>query len=497
MNISELFPPLHSRDSEEALAGAALRAPEIVFEDDRVAQVQPEHFFILALSTLWRIMLDLRAEDKAIDLVTVTEALTSRGKLEEVGTGETYGLAYLTRLTNQVPSSVHAPEYAATVIEMADRRKVIDLASDLHASAINPKNGSAASLMVQARQDWSEVKLSADSDEDWGYVNLAQHVEEHGIPKVLFHLEGAIPIGSLGVIHGKSFSGKTFISDDLILATCLSGTCWGIETPVRPGPVIYLAGDQSLAVSAARLLDMSKGRGAPGLPNNLIFTPEPKDMGDPEELARLEQLIERHEAVMVAIDSLSVYKSQQLSENLPDDMTEFFRPFRAMLTRHTDLVIYFIHHDGLRSDLRGATTIRDRPEWVFKVTASGDGLDLAALLVNEKLKGADYLLKPNRELGLARDPDGKGLIVTWRETGAQGRDPDQKPPKRQQAMEACIEHLQESEGAWVSGADLQRLCEGARFNLSKSAFYNEVAPKLAAIDGVEAETTKPMRFRWA
>ena len=486
--------PRVSRKTEEALGGSVL-VNEKTLDEDRVALIRPDHFYLHSIGYLWQAFLNLRDANQPIDLLTVKNELEKAGKLHEVGNGELYGVAYLTSLIDNVPSSVHANKYASIVIEDSDYRKLQDLSHKIHGASINRSNGSAAAFLATAREEWATVNLTSADDESWGYVNLAEFVEEHGIPEVRWHLEGAIPIGGMGVIHGKSFSGKTWADDDLILATCFSGTCWNIEEPVRPGPVIYIAGDQAMSVSVPRLLDLSLGRGAPGLPDNLYFTSEPKDLGDPEELARLELMAQKHGAVMMAVDSVSVHKPHDLSENLPDDMTQYFRPFRAMVDRNPDLVSLFIHHDNIRGLIRGATTIGDRPEFIYKITSQGTGPGMVATLVCEKLKGADDVLSPDREFSLVRDPEGKGIILAWNMTKARSKS-KKKPSKTQQAAEACIAHLQEQEGQWVAGVDLKKLCEGGNLLLAKATFYKMIVPKLADTEGVEAVTEKPMRFRW-
>ena len=59
-------------------------------------------------------MLTLSDQGKAIDVVTVTEELSAKKELEDVG-----GLSYLTELANAVPTAANIAHYAKIVEEKA------------------------------------------------------------------------------------------------------------------------------------------------------------------------------------------------------------------------------------------------------------------------------------------------------------------------------------------------------------------------------------------
>lgn len=65
---------------------------------------------------------DLYEARKAIDVLTISNQLKTRGQLDEVG-----GATYLTELTNFVPTATHVESYATYVIEKAVRRRLIGI----------------------------------------------------------------------------------------------------------------------------------------------------------------------------------------------------------------------------------------------------------------------------------------------------------------------------------------------------------------------------------
>ena len=68
----------------------------------------------------------LYEKHKPVDLLTLTDELKRKSNLEEVG-----GSAYLTELTNYVPTAAHAEAYAELVQQKAIRRRLIKASGDI------------------------------------------------------------------------------------------------------------------------------------------------------------------------------------------------------------------------------------------------------------------------------------------------------------------------------------------------------------------------------
>lgn len=114
----------HSREAEEAVIGAILINPEVYYD---VAQfLQPEDFYIIRHRWIWQAITRLHEQRMPVDFVTVCQVLDQMGQLSEVG-----GLAYLTALTNNVPSSLHAEAYARMVEANAVRRRMLEAANEI------------------------------------------------------------------------------------------------------------------------------------------------------------------------------------------------------------------------------------------------------------------------------------------------------------------------------------------------------------------------------
>ncbi len=114
----------HSREAEEAVIGAVLINPEAYYD---VAQfLTADDFYIHRNKWIWDTFVSLHDRNEAIDLVTVTEELDQKGHLADIG-----GAAYITKLINNVPSSLHAEAYGHRVEETAIRRRMLEAANKI------------------------------------------------------------------------------------------------------------------------------------------------------------------------------------------------------------------------------------------------------------------------------------------------------------------------------------------------------------------------------
>ncbi|HTK45068.1 MAG TPA: replicative DNA helicase [Patescibacteria group bacterium] len=116
--------PPHSLEAEQSVLGAILIDRETIIE---IAEfLQPEDFYRQAHGTIFRSMLELFERREPVDLVTVSETLERSEDLEQVG-----GRSYLSQLSNQTPTAVHAVQYARIVERKAVLRNLIGAAGKI------------------------------------------------------------------------------------------------------------------------------------------------------------------------------------------------------------------------------------------------------------------------------------------------------------------------------------------------------------------------------
>ena len=91
---------------------------------------------------------------KPVDLLTLTDELQKKDQLTEVG-----GSAYLTELTNYVPTAAHASSYAEIVAQKAVRRRLIKASADISQLGFD-ENTTTQELLEKA-----EAELFSVSDQ--------------------------------------------------------------------------------------------------------------------------------------------------------------------------------------------------------------------------------------------------------------------------------------------------------------------------------------------
>ena len=110
-------PPSHP-ESERSVLGAMLRSREAALL--AIETLQPEDFYDPANREVYSAMQAMAMSSRTIDLVTLDEELTRRGKLDTVG-----GAGYLVELSRSVPSAANARAYINIVDQKSTLRKLI------------------------------------------------------------------------------------------------------------------------------------------------------------------------------------------------------------------------------------------------------------------------------------------------------------------------------------------------------------------------------------
>lgn len=116
--------PPQSLDGEMSLLGATLIDEEVLA--DVSEHVDAKDFYDKRHAVIFSAMMRLYEHHKPVDLLTLTDELKKRDELDSIG-----GMAYLTELTNYVPTAAHASAYAEIVASKAMRRRLIKASGDI------------------------------------------------------------------------------------------------------------------------------------------------------------------------------------------------------------------------------------------------------------------------------------------------------------------------------------------------------------------------------
>lgn len=147
MNTQLPLPP-NSIEAEEAVIGSVLINPDVLLE---LSFLQPDDFFIVRNGWIWTALITLSRRYEAIDNLTLIQFLRECNQLDEIG-----GSAYITKLSNAVPVSYHALDYAHIIERLSTRRKLLKAAGDIAQSAISD-NGETSDVVARAERMLEEV----------------------------------------------------------------------------------------------------------------------------------------------------------------------------------------------------------------------------------------------------------------------------------------------------------------------------------------------------
>lgn len=116
--------PPQNTDAEASLLGAILIDSDAIV---KIAdQISFESFFDPRHARIYEAIAQLYERHSPIDVLTLADQLRNSGFLETIG-----GAAYLTELTNYVPTAAHAEQYADIVAQKALRRRLIKAAQEI------------------------------------------------------------------------------------------------------------------------------------------------------------------------------------------------------------------------------------------------------------------------------------------------------------------------------------------------------------------------------
>jgi replicative DNA helicase len=146
--MAVIVPPQNT-DAEASLLGA------ILIDSDAIVKIadrlQSTDFYDPKHQRIYEAVTKLYEKHSPIDVLTLADQLRATGFLDFVG-----GAAYLTELTNFVPTAAHVEQYAEIVSQKSMRRRLIKASQDI-ASLGHDENQNLAELIESAEASLFEV----------------------------------------------------------------------------------------------------------------------------------------------------------------------------------------------------------------------------------------------------------------------------------------------------------------------------------------------------
>ncbi|TQR20038.1 replicative DNA helicase [Psychrobacillus vulpis] len=141
--------PPHNQEAEQSVIGAIFLEPQALITAAEI--IMPEDFYRVAHQKIFQTMLRLSDQGKAIDVVTITEELSAKKELEDVG-----GISYISEIANAVPTAANIGHYAKIVEEKSVLRRLIRVATTIVEDGFT-REDEVEALLSEAERKMMEV----------------------------------------------------------------------------------------------------------------------------------------------------------------------------------------------------------------------------------------------------------------------------------------------------------------------------------------------------
>ena len=391
---------LHSEDAERALLGCFLTRPELLGE----ITCDPLDLHIARHQWMMTELLHMKAAGKEIDILTLSAELGDR--LGEVG-----GFAYLTRCVNDVPTTLHASEYAKTVRDFAERRKMMGLAGSIAKIAADGGGIGKVQQLIDA------IARGASTDRDRLGADELHLLEFEGDR---WWIEGVARSAGKSMLYAPPGQYKSLLALYSAIAT-VYGLAW-LGRQTSPGPVVYWSGDMSKPDMQERLDDLTVGLGVP-IPrgNQLLFDFSPLRLDEPNDVLAMANLVRSMRARVFILDSLYVALGN-LDENASGDMGLAMSAVQQIIRGNPECSALILHHPTkntigeLGSRLRGSGALLASLDSAYFIESVGPG-DSVHILSRVKGRTKDLTLAVEFSFD---EGDIGGTIVSHKETSRTG-----------------------------------------------------------------------------
>ncbi len=262
--------PPHSLEAEQSVLGAMLLSDRTHYAFLIEEGLRAQDFYRERHRLVFESMLELFTAGEPIDVLTVTEHLRSRGRLDDAG-----GAAEIDAVTAAVPAVGNLRQYAQIVKDRALMRRVLAATYDIQA-LVNAPDAPPREIVERAERAMLEVAHD-DRQKDFRKVGDVLHVEIDkwqrlsaegvsltGTPSGFADLDsitGGFQPGNLIVIAARPSMGKSALVANIAENVALARD--------RPRPVALFSLEMSEAELAQRFIasqaaikgdDLRKGR---------------------------------------------------------------------------------------------------------------------------------------------------------------------------------------------------------------------------------------------
>ncbi|APM41123.1 replicative DNA helicase [Clostridium kluyveri] len=123
----------HNLEAEQSVIGSMLVDKSSIVESMEILKV--DDFYRESHKVIFEAILDLYKRDIAVDIITLTESLKSKSKLEAAG-----GITYISELSGSIVSTVNLQSYIKIIKDKSTLRKLIKASTKIIEESYNNQN---------------------------------------------------------------------------------------------------------------------------------------------------------------------------------------------------------------------------------------------------------------------------------------------------------------------------------------------------------------------
>jgi replicative DNA helicase len=339
--------PPQNIEAEMAVLGAMLIDERVVAEIleilDKNSFYRPEH------QVIFESIVNLFDKQKKIDILTVAEELNSRGAIEQVG-----GSAYLTTLSDFVPTSANCMHYARIVREKSILRMLVSSSTNIIDAAYKQQED------INVILDRAEKVIFEISDKraEGGYAHIKDivkdgielieslyHKKSHvtGIPTGFNDLDvktAGLQAGDLIIVAGRPSMGKsalvTSIAEHAAVEENVPVAIFSLEMSKEQLMQRFLCSQAKVSIHKLRtgflatdewpMLTSAAGR----LSEAPIFIDDTPALNIFELRAKARRLKAHHNIQLIALDYLQMMRGVYRGESRQQEISEISRAIKAL-----------------------------------------------------------------------------------------------------------------------------------------------------------------------
>ncbi|MGE7112056.1 replicative DNA helicase [Lysinibacillus sp. NPDC047702] len=419
--------PPHNREAEQSVIGAIFLDPQALITASEI--LLTDDFYHNAHKKIFETMLRLSDQGKAIDVVTVTEELSAKKEIEDVG-----GLSYLLELANAVPTAANIAHYAKIVEEKALLRRLIRVATKIVEDGYT-REDEVEALLGEAEKKMMEVANRKNAG-DFKHVkdvlvetfdNIEQLQSRKGdvtgIPtgfRDLDNITAGFQRNDLIIVAARPSVGKTAFALNVAQSVAVQArenvAIFSLEMGAEQLVMRMLCAEgnidaQVLRTGALNTEDWGKLTMAMGsLSNSGIFIDDTPGVRINEIRAKCRRLAQEHGLGMILIDYLQLIQgSGKPGENRQQEVSEISRSLKGLARELKVPVI------ALSQLSRGVEQRQDKRPMMSDLRESGSieqDADIVAFLYRDDYYDKESESKNMIEIIIAKQRNGPTGTVT-------------------------------------------------------------------------------------